>query len=75
MSSERISAYEVIENLVEQGRYCLTSSNKFSMTLYCLSCFYANEVIDVTIATTDLSNILPSPMAECHPDDVTLTSA
>ena len=28
----------------------------------------------VTIATTELSNVLPSPLAECHPNDVTLIS-
>ena len=28
----------------------------------------------VTIATMELSNVLLSPLAECCPDDVTLTS-
>ena len=60
VSVEIILVYKVIENLVEHGRYCLPCSTKFSMTLYCLTCFYTNSVIDllpcyVTMATTELS--------------------
>ena len=44
---ERISVHKVIENLVEHGRQCLSCSTKFSMTLYCLPCFYTYEVIDL----------------------------
>ena len=30
-----------------KGRHCLPCSTKFSRTLYCLPCFYANDVIDL----------------------------
>ena len=39
--------YKIIENLVAHGRHCLPSSPKFSMTLYCLPCFFTNDVIDL----------------------------
>ena len=39
VSVERISVYKVNENLVEHA--------KFSMILYCLPCFYSNDVIDL----------------------------
>ena len=48
--------------------------HQISMTLYCPPCFYTNDVVDDTIATTDLPNVLLSLSAECCPDDVTLTS-
>ena len=46
-SVERILVYEVVENLVEHCKHCLPCSTKFSMTLYSLSCFYANDVTEL----------------------------
>ena len=73
VSIERIAVYKVIENSVEYGWHCLPCSTNFSMTLYCLPYFYTNDVINL-LATTELPNVFLRPLAECRPDDVTLTS-
>ena len=51
VSIKRISVCIVTENLVEHGSHCLP-------------CSYTNDIIDVTIATMELTNVMLSTLAE-----------
>ena len=58
---------------MEHGRQynvCHASPNSNDFILSAM--FLRNDVKYVTIVTTELSNVLLSPLAECHLDDVIL---
>ena len=69
-----VGAWQIIKNyetLVEHGRHYLHCSTNFLMTVYCLPFFFKQwRHRSVTTATTALSNVLPSPFAECRQYDI-----
>ena len=67
MSVKRISIYKVIENLVEHGRQTLSAMLHKIFNDYTV--MFLRQWHHRSVATTALSNIFLSPLAEC-PDDV-----